>query len=125
MIRSDKDILAVLTSSMDACAIYDSADLHISYANTSMLKLWNCDQQAIGQHLEDCMQREELLPYIPLLKEAWRYGKKQVAKKIQVRLQSEVQSALIDDYTFEYYPLLNEKGGNLRYISANDSDSRK
>lgn len=110
MIRSDKDILAVLTSSMEACAIYDSADLHISYANTNMLKLWNCDQQAIGQHLEDCMRREELMPYIPLLKEAWHYGKEQDAKKVQIKLQSEIQPSLVYDYTFEYHPLLNEKG---------------
>ncbi|HBW79804.1 MAG TPA: hypothetical protein DEF78_05435, partial [Sphingobacterium sp.] len=85
MICSDKDILAVLTSSLDACAIYDSAELHISYASTHMLKLWGCDQRIIGQCLENCLQREDLTPYIPLLKNVWINGKTAVIEKIRIK----------------------------------------
>ncbi len=126
MICSDKDILAVLTSSLDACAIYDSAELHISYASTNMLKLWGCDQRIIGQCLENCLQREDLTPYIPLLKNVWINGKTAVIEKIRIKLKTENQASLGYTHTFEYHPLIDEKGeiygifNQIRLIPENE-----
>ena len=129
MIRSDKDILAVLSSSLDACAIYDSADLRISYASTNMLKLWNCDHSAIGQYLENCLQQEELTSYIPLLKNVWGNENTQLIDKIKIKLKTEQQSSLRYTHTFEYHPLINEKGeiyaifNQIRLIPENEDDT--
>jgi len=57
-----------------------------------MLKLWGCDQRIIGQCLENCLQREDLTPYIPLLKNVWINGKTAVIEKIRIKLKTENQA---------------------------------
>lgn len=79
MIRSDKDILTILNSALDACAIYDSPELHVSYASTKMLQLWNCDESVLGQQLEKCLAQQVLL--VPKLKQVWETKKKLVRRK--------------------------------------------
>ncbi|MDM1293252.1 PAS domain-containing protein [Sphingobacterium sp. N143] len=109
MIRSDKDILAVLTSSLEACAIYDSLELHIAYASANMLQLWNCDKNVIGHPLENCLHASDLPSYIGQLKKTWHTGKSHSDKNVLVKIYHEGQLGL-HACNLTYHPLINESG---------------
>ncbi|WP_104382072.1 ATP-binding protein [Sphingobacterium sp. HMA12] len=109
MIRSDKDILAVLKSSLGACAIYDSPDLHISYASMKMLQLWKCDESAVGQRLEDSLQQQELLECVSKLKQVWFNPKSPVEEQVAIKLDIAGQSGSYN-CKMEYSPLITADG---------------
>ncbi|WP_286857650.1 MULTISPECIES: ATP-binding protein [Sphingobacterium] len=109
MIRSDKDILSVLHSSLGACAIYDSPDLHISYASAKMLQLWNCDKSAIGQRLEDSLQQQELLECVSRLKQVWSNPKGPVEEHLTIKLNPAGEPGT-SNYRMDYQPLISADG---------------
>ncbi|ULT24630.1 PAS domain-containing protein [Sphingobacterium sp. E70] len=109
MIRSDQDILTILSTASGACAIYDSPELYISYASARMLQLWNCDETALGQRLEDCIIQEDLHARISKLKQVWFSQKTLLEENVSIRLGLEGQS---DRYncSIKYQPLINAAG---------------
>src|SRR5690349_11795970 len=109
MIRSDKDILSVLHSSLGACAIYDSPDLHISYASAKMLQLWNCDESAVGQRLEDSLQQQELLECVSKLKQIWSKPKSPVEEHATIKLNLAGEPGIYN-CRMNYQPLISADG---------------
>ncbi|RKE56228.1 ATP-binding protein [Sphingobacterium detergens] len=109
MIRSDQDILTILRTASGACAIYDSHELHISYASARMLQLWNCDETVLGQRLEDCIIQDDLHARISKLKQVWFSKKPLLEENVSIRLDLEGQS---DRYncSIKYQPLSNAAG---------------
>ncbi|MGE8380411.1 MAG: hypothetical protein ACN6PN_18720, partial [Sphingobacterium sp.] len=109
MIRSDKDILTILRTASVACAIYDSPELHISYASARMLQLWNCDETVLGQRLEDRIQQDDLLATVSKLKQVWFSQKSLLEENISIRIDLEGQSGGYN-CSIKYQPLVNATG---------------
>lgn len=107
MIRSDKDILTILNSKLDACAIYDSPELHVSYASTKMLQLWNCDESILGQQLEKCLAQQVLL--VPKLKQVWETKKNLFEENVPIQRDITGTSKPCN-CNISYQPLFNAAG---------------
>ncbi|WP_343565847.1 ATP-binding protein [Sphingobacterium sp.] len=109
MIRSDKDILTILSAASGACAIYDSPEFHISYASAKMLKLWNCDKTVFGQRLEDYVLQDGLGVNMSKLKEVWYKQKSLLEENVAIKRDPQGQSGM---YTcnIKYQPLVNTVG---------------
>lgn len=93
--------LAILAQSMDAIAIYDSAELRISFASEGMLKLWGKSDDVIGKTFELALPETADQPFAALLKEVWLTGETYTATDTPATL--EIDGKLKTSYfDFEY-----------------------
>src|ERR1700744_4222858 len=71
---SDQNLLSILAQSQDATAVYDSANLHLRFANQAMFDFFGRGSEIIGQKLEDAIPELKSQPFLEILKNVWKTG---------------------------------------------------
>lgn len=102
-------LLEVLALSKDATAIYSSEDLHIRFANDSMIAIWGKDRGVIGKTFEEAIPEIKGQPFTALLQQVWRTGETYTAKDTPADLvvDGKLQTFYFD---FEYRAIRNQAG---------------
>lgn len=121
---SDQELIQILTRSKDATAIYDTADLRISFVNDAMLAIWGKDNSIVGKTFEQALPETFEQPFTDLLKQVWQTAQPYTAIDTAATLQ--VDGQLKTSYfDFEYRPLVNEEGKTYAILhTATDVTSR-
>lgn len=106
---SDQELIQILIRSKDATAIYDSADLHISFVNDAMLAIWGKDRSVVGKTFEQAIPELSDQPFTNLLKKVWQTGQHYIATDTvsTLEIDGELQTSY---YDFEYRPLIDTGG---------------
>jgi PAS domain S-box-containing protein len=117
---SDLDILAILTQSKDATAVYDTPNLRIRFVNDTMLEVWGKDRSVTGKTLEEALPELEGQPFADLMKKVWETGKTYQATDMPATLvvDGHFKTSYFD---FEYRPIFN-KDGTTRAILHTSTD---
>jgi PAS domain S-box-containing protein len=120
----DRDLLHILTQSKDATAVYDSADLHIRFANQAMLNLWGKGNGIIGKTMESALPEIVGQPFIGMLKKVWHTGETCTGTDTPATLM--VNGVLKTSFfDFEYRAIRNDKGETMAILhTATDISSR-
>lgn len=71
---SDRELLNILSMSVNATAIYTTDDIIIQSANDAMINLWGKDKGVIGSPLEVALPELQGQPFIAILKQVWHSG---------------------------------------------------
>ena len=106
---NNDDLIAILSLSKDATAIYTTEDLVIEMASDAMIRFWGKDRSVIGQTFPDAVPELIGQPFFELLKNVWRTGITYEAKDTaaQLMVDGELQWFYFD---FIYRALKNEYG---------------
>ncbi|WP_428331746.1 PAS domain-containing protein, partial [Mucilaginibacter sp.] len=106
---NNDDLIAILSLSKDATAIYTTEDLVIEMASDAMIGFWGKDRGVIGQTFPDAVPELIGQPFFDLLKNVWRTGISYEAKDTaaQLMVNGELQWFYFD---FIYRALKNEHG---------------
>ncbi|QQL49377.1 PAS domain-containing sensor histidine kinase [Mucilaginibacter ginkgonis] len=104
---SDNELLAILSLSHNATAIYTTEDLVIEAANDAMLAFWHADKTVIGHKLEEAVPILSGNPLLDLLKNVWRTGQTYQAQEVPVVYREKKQTVYFD---FEYRAIKNHEG---------------
>jgi len=121
---SQAEILNILSKSKDATAIYDNADLHISFVNDAMLDIWGKDSSIEGKTLEQALPELNGQPFARLLKDVWQSGKTYRATDMPATLMINGQPKT-SYFDFEYRAVLNSEGQTEAILhTATDVTSR-
>jgi PAS domain S-box-containing protein len=106
---SDKELLDILSLSVNATAIYTTGDIIIQSANDAMISIWGKDKSVIGRALEKALPELEGQPFISILKQVWHSG-------ITYEATDTASTLLIDGilqvryFDFIYQAMVNEEG---------------
>jgi PAS domain S-box-containing protein len=106
---SNDELIAILTLSKDATAIYTSEDLVIEMANDAMISFWGKDRSVIGQTFPEAVPELVGQPFFELLRNVWRTGITYEAKDTAAQLNVDGQLQWFY-YDFIYHAIKNEKG---------------
>ncbi|HTK19713.1 MAG TPA: PAS domain-containing protein [Mucilaginibacter sp.] len=120
----DHDLLHILTQSKDATAVYDSADLHIRFANQVMMNLWGKGDSVLGKTLGDAVPEIVGQPFIDMLKKVWHTGETctGVDTPATLVIDGVPKTSFFD---FEYRAISNNKGETIAILhTATDVSSR-
>ncbi len=106
---SDSLLLEVLALSKDATAVYDTADLHIRFANDAMIAIWGKSREVVGKTFEEAIPEIVGQPFTDLLKNTWHSGEtyRAIDTPADLKVNGKLQTFYFD---FEYRPLRNERG---------------
>ncbi|MBL4675289.1 MAG: PAS domain-containing protein [Mucilaginibacter sp.] len=121
---SDHQLIQILSRSKDATAIYDTADLRISFVNEAMLTIWGKDDSIIGKTFEEALPETIGQPFIDILKQVWQSGQPYNAVDMAATLEigNELRTSYFD---FEYRPLVDDEGKTYAILhTATDVTSR-
>ncbi|RFZ94938.1 PAS domain S-box protein [Mucilaginibacter conchicola] len=121
---SDHQLIQILTRSKDATAIYDTADLRISFVNDAMLAIWGKDDSIIGEVFEQALPETIDQPFTAILKQVWQTGQpyNAVDTAATLEIDNKLQTSYFD---FEYRPLVDAEGKTYAILhTATDVTSR-
>ncbi|MDQ8003587.1 MAG: PAS domain-containing protein [Pedobacter sp.] len=116
--------LAILEQSIDATAIYDSEELHISFVNQGMLQIWGKDTNVIGKTFEIAIPEIAGQPFVALLKNVWLTGQTYTATSTPATLEinGKLKTSFFD---FEYRAIKNEQNKVIAILhTARDVSSK-
>lgn len=106
---SDKELLDILSFSVNATAIYTTPDIIIQSANDAMISFWGKDKSVIGKSLEEAVPELKGQPFIAILKQVWHNGTTYQANDTAAQLL--IDGVLEQHYfDFTYRAIKNEEG---------------
>jgi PAS domain S-box-containing protein len=121
---SDHHLIEILSQSSDACAVYDSGELHIRFVNDAMLQLWGKNKNVLGRTFPEALPELEEQPFTNLLQQVWHSGETYTAtdEPATIEIEGELKTSYFD---FIYRPLLDAAGNTFAILhTAKDVSSR-
>src|SRR4051812_28088934 len=112
---NERQLLAVLSTSKDATAIYATDELRIQFANDAMLAFWGKDRSIIGMPLAEGVPELQGQPFAATLRAVLHSG-------ITHRDRSVPAEISVDDrlqtryYAYVYEPVKNDQGETLAVL---------
>ena len=106
---TDRELLDILSLSVNATAIYTTGDIIIQSANDAMIALWGKDKSVIGRPLEVALPELLGQPFIAILKQVWHSGITYEANDTMAEL---VIDGVLQErcFDFSYRALKNAEG---------------
>jgi len=114
---NDSQLLAILTLSKNATAIYDATDqLHIRFVNNAMLAFWGKNETIIGMPLEQAVPELRGQPFADMLRAVARTGIADIGSAIpaETLIGGRLQ---IRYYAYAYEPVKDEQGGTSPFCT--------
>ena len=108
-IFSDAQLIAILSQSKDAIAVYATENILIQMATDAMLAFWGKDESIIGLPLIEAVPELEDQPFIGLLQNVFKTGITNSGKAVPAKLliDGQLQTSY---YDYEYRAIKNEAG---------------
>ncbi|WP_129714038.1 PAS domain-containing protein [Pedobacter sp. SYP-B3415] len=117
---SSHDLLAVLSLSPNATAVYTSEDIVIEMANDEMLSFWDKDRSVVGMPLAEAVPELAEQVFIGLLKNVWRTGETYSGSQMPATL---LRNGLPTQRYFDFeYRAVKDHAGKTRCILHTATD---
>jgi PAS domain S-box-containing protein len=106
---TSEEIIAILSLSPNATAIYASEQIIIQAANDAMIAFWDKDRSIVGYPLEEAVPELKGQPFLSIIKNVWHTGISYEAHDTPALLKAgdQLQTFYFD---FVYRAILNEEG---------------
>jgi PAS domain S-box-containing protein len=121
---TSEEIIAILSLSPNATAIYASEQIIIQAANDAMIAFWDKDRSIVGYPLEEAVPELKGQPFLNIIKNVWHTGISYEAHDTPALLKTgdQLQTFYFD---FVYRAILNEEGKTTCILhSATDVTER-
>lgn len=121
---SNQLLLAILSRSPGAIAIYDSPELHISFVNEAMLQIWGKERGIIGKTFVEAIPEIVGQPFNDLLKQVWKSGVTYTGTGTPATLEigGQLKTSYFD---FEYQAIKGANGAMIAILhTARDVSGR-